>query len=41
MDLIYTHDYLTTLNGKMSFRLISDNRPDSMVVEYSYDYYAE
>jgi hypothetical protein len=34
----YTHDYPTVLDGKIRFRLISDSRPDSMVVEYSYDY---
>lgn len=36
--MVYTHDYPTVLDGKIRFRLISDNRPDSMVVEYSYDY---
>jgi len=37
-NLIYTHDYPTTLDGKLDFKLISDSRPDSMVVEFSYDY---
>jgi hypothetical protein len=37
-DLVYPHDYPTTLNGKLRFKLISDNRPDSMAVEFSYNY---
>lgn len=27
-----------TLTGRLGFRLISDNRPDSMIAGYSYDY---
>jgi Transglutaminase-like superfamily len=34
----YTHDYPTVLDGKIRFRIEDDCRPDSMVVEYSYEY---
>lgn len=37
-DMFYTRDYPTVPDGKIRFRLLSDSRPDSMVVEYSYDY---
>ena len=40
-DMFYTNDYPTVPDGKIRFALISDNRPDSMVVEYSYDYYSD
>lgn len=40
-DIIYTNNYPTVPDGKIYFRLSSDNRPDSMVVEYSYDYYPD
>jgi len=34
----YTHDYPTVLDGKIRFRIENDSRPDSMVVEYTYEY---
>ncbi len=34
----YTHDYPTVLDGKIRFRTEDDCRPDSMVVEYTYEY---
>lgn len=37
-DMHYTNDHPTPPSGKIKFRLIEDSRPDSMVVEYSYDY---
>ena len=40
-DMIWTNNYPTVPDGKIYFRLNSDNRPDSMVVEYSYDYYQD
>jgi len=40
-DLLYHNDHPTPPNGKLKFRLLEDSRPDSMVVEYSYDYLAE
>ncbi len=40
-DMFYTNDYPTVPDGKIRFRLLSDSRPDSMVVEYSYDYYSD
>jgi hypothetical protein len=40
-DMFYTNDYPTVPDGKIRFRLLSDSRPDSMVVEYSYDYNAD
>jgi len=40
-DLIFNHDYPTVADGKIPFRINSDNRPDSMQVEYSYDYYRD
>ena len=40
-DMFYTNDYPTVPDGQIRFRLISDGRPDSMVVEYSYDYFVD
>ena len=40
-DMFYNHSYPTVPNGKIPFRLISDNRPDSMVVEHRYTYMAD
>jgi len=40
-DMFYTNDYPTVPNGKIRFKLLSDSRPDSMVVEYSYDFDAD
>ncbi len=40
-DLIFNHDYPTVADGKIRFRLNSDDRPDSMQVQYSYEYYAD
>lgn len=40
-DMFYTNDYPTVPDGKIRFRLISDMRPDSMVVEYVYEYQTE
>ena len=40
-DMFYNHDYPTVPNGKIPFRLISDDRPDSMVVEHRYTYVAD
>ena len=37
-DMRYVHDHPSPPNGKIKFRLLNDSRPDSMVVEYSYDY---
>lgn len=37
-DMRYVCDHPSPPNGKINFRLLSDSRPDSMVVEYSYDY---
>jgi len=35
-NLNYYHDYPVTLTARLGFELKSDNRPDSMIVEYSY-----
>lgn len=40
-DMFYTHDYPTVPYGQIPFRLLGDNRPDSMLVEHRYEYYAE
>ncbi len=40
-NLVYTNDYPTAINGKIRFKLLDDSRPDSMVVEHSYDYFVE
>lgn len=37
--LHYNNDHPTPPSGKIKFRLLEDSRPDSMVVEYSYDYF--
>jgi hypothetical protein len=37
-ELVYFNDYPVTLSGRLAFELKSDNRPDSMVVEYLYTY---
>ena len=37
-DMFYTRDYPTVPMGQIPFRLISDNRPDSMTVEHWYEY---
>jgi len=37
-DLNYYNDYPVTLTARLGFKLKSDNRPDSMIVEYSYKY---
>jgi hypothetical protein len=31
-------DHPSTTEGKLWFRMISDSRPDSMVIVYSYEY---
>lgn len=36
-DLIYFNDYPVTLTARLGFELISDNRPNSMVIKYSYN----
>lgn len=38
LDLHYYNDYPMTWTGGFGFKLKSDNRPDSMIVEYSYKY---
>lgn len=38
LDLHYYNDYPMTWTGGFGFELKSDNRPDSMIVEYSYKY---
>ena len=35
-NLDYFNDYPVTLTARLGFKLISDNRPDSMIVQYSY-----
>jgi len=40
-DMFYTREYPTVPNGQIPFRLLGDNRPDSMIVEHRYEYYAE
>lgn len=40
-DLIFNYDYPTVADGKIRFRINSDNRPDSMQVEYTYEFYQE
>jgi len=40
-DMIWTNNYPTVPDGKIYFRLNSDKRPDSMIVEYSYDYFLD
>lgn len=37
-NLKYYNDYPVTLDGRLGFSLKSDNRPDSMVIEYKYQY---
>jgi hypothetical protein len=37
-DMFYNHGYPTVPDGKIRFTLISDDRPDSMIVEYRYEY---
>lgn len=37
-DLRYVNDHPSPPNGKLGFEIMSDNRPDSMVISYSYDY---
>jgi hypothetical protein len=37
-DMRYSNDHPTPTYGKIRFRLLNDSRPDSMVVEYSYNY---
>lgn len=37
-DLKYFNDYPTTLTGRLGFQLIEDNRPNSMTIEYSYEF---
>ena len=37
-DLNYYHDYPVTLSGRLGFELVSDNRPDSMIVGYRYEH---
>ncbi len=34
----YFNNYPATLTGRLGFQLIEDNRPDSMTVEYSYEF---
>lgn len=35
-DLKYYNDYPVTLTANLGFELISDNRPDSMIIEFQY-----
>ncbi|MBN1950938.1 MAG: transglutaminase domain-containing protein [Bacteroidales bacterium] len=35
-DIKYPHDYPATCTGRFGYALISDSRPDSMVLEYRY-----
>ena len=37
-DLRIANDHPSPPNGVLQFKLDSDNRPDSMVISYSYDY---
>ena len=37
-DLKYYHDYPVTLTANLGFELISDNRPDSMILHYVYEF---
>lgn len=37
-DIMYLNDYPFTTSGRLGFELINDNRPDSMLVEYVYEF---
>lgn len=37
-NLKYYNNYPVTLNARLGFMLVSDNRPNSMLVEYIYNY---
>ena len=41
INMFFTRDYPTVLNGKITFKILNDSRPDSMLIEHSYDYFTD
>jgi len=41
MYFYFYRDYPTVPNGKIRFKLLNDSRPDSMVIEHTYEYFTD